>query len=535
MPKTLDIRLKSKPYKKILCLCCIILSALIFYTVNATRNGLWYDEAVEYFYSKYLTGPVPGGLGTANMFERIRITYQPPLYNVLMFIWLKIFDSEFAFRFAGVLVTVIGSIGVFMAINEILPDGIWSYLGTLFYLFSYGTVYYALECAEYNLMLCCIAWTLYFFYRLQHKRNIRSTVGFMVFSCLSIYSQYGAAFIIGGMALSLLLSFIHDKDYKQLKIYLLSGIISVLFVILPLVVFFLIPQMNNQEGTVLSHKLFFARGLFVDFFAGGYEVAKAMFGQYIVIFVLILLMLCLPSIILKPGKMIFSVISLAFAWITYFFAVCSSFYGNKVWDTDSTGSMNLGGRYSYFFIPAIVIFIFIGLGELAGLIKEKKESIANILAASLALCIILSCTYEICRTSSNSIHKNDDDVRELVSVWYDRELFNSRTLLFQWDDALFNFYLTHDNRYQESFSKSVKATGKWIRTADYNEMREKLADMGCLTVSDFYYVTSNTKDNPNFLSVMKNEGYVEETIFSGESRLIRFTRQNRLQSSTQDT
>ncbi len=101
----------ARSKKQYIFLGCILLIALVFYTINATRSGLWYDEAIEYFYSKYITGPVPGGHNSANMLERILHTFQPPLYNILMYFWLGLFDSEFGFRFAGILTTLAGSAG----------------------------------------------------------------------------------------------------------------------------------------------------------------------------------------------------------------------------------------------------------------------------------------------------------------------------------------------------------------------------------------------------------------------------------------
>lgn len=80
----------------------------MIYVPIATKWGLWYDEAVEYYFSKFLTGPVPGSPGTVNMMERILLTFQPPLYNVLMHFWLRFFDTEFMFRLAGILTTMAG-------------------------------------------------------------------------------------------------------------------------------------------------------------------------------------------------------------------------------------------------------------------------------------------------------------------------------------------------------------------------------------------------------------------------------------------
>ncbi len=512
---------KNSSIFKITCLSLVILSGIVFFCLNATRHGLWSDEAVEYYFSKYISGTVPGGYGTTNMYERILITYQPPLYNILMHFWLAVFDTEFTFRLAGILVTLIGAVGVFFSIDLMLPKGIWNSLGTLLYLFSYGTVYYALECAEYNLMMCFSAWTVYFFLRVLIKSDIKSIIGFFALSCLAVYSQYGAAFIVLGMAVALMLKLILTKEYRQLRQFVLAGIVSAVCVILPLIWFFALPQMKNMDRSATTHKLFFSRGLAAELTLGAKDTLESMFGDFTYYGILILLAVFLVSMFFSFKRLLYPFLSLLISWICYFFAVCSSFYGIKIWDTDSVGSMNLGGRYSFFFIPLVVIILTIGLGLLTDTVKTRFKAVATITVIASAICCLLSCSYEINRTVTNNEHKIGDDVRELVSIWYDRELYNSDTLIYQWDSPLFSYYLTHDDRYQESYSSSIETTDLWITTANYDDMQTRLSDMGYLSADDFYYVTSSTKDNPVFIAVMKDAGYeVDEILFSGESVLV---------------
>jgi hypothetical protein len=493
--------------------------------MNSTKYGLWYDEAVEFYYSKYITGPVPGGVGTTNMLERIQFTFQPPLYNVLMFFWLTLFDSELAFRIAGILITLIGSIGVFLAIDEIIPNGIWSNLGTFFYLFTYGIVYYALECAEYNLMLCFLAWSAYFYFRVQHKNDFKSIVCFFGFACLSLYSQYGSAFIILGMVMSLFLNLLVNRNYARLKKFFVTGIIVTLALIVPLIIFFVIPQMKHQGSAAVSHSAYYARGLVADFLWGIKDVMESLFGQHTVYGALFLTAISFTVTFIRFRKMIYTALALLIAWLAYFFAVCCSFYGyNMTWNRDSVGSMNLGGKYSYFFIPLLVVFLTICLGMITDYLKCQHIVIGKLITFMIILCFSLFGIFEVYRTIYLRPRKPDDDVRELTLIWYEMELYDSKTLLFQWDDALFNFYLTHDERYLESYSDSIEAADLWIRTADYKEMHDKLDEMGYLSIDDFYYVTSNTKDNPNFLAVMTDAGYEYEYIYSGGSILLHLTK-----------
>lgn len=70
-----------------------------------TNAPLWYDETIEYWYSKVMVGSLPWDSMNSvdshfeNMYQRIVSTFQPPLYNFLMYFWLKISSTEWWFRF----------------------------------------------------------------------------------------------------------------------------------------------------------------------------------------------------------------------------------------------------------------------------------------------------------------------------------------------------------------------------------------------------------------------------------------------------
>ena len=62
----------------------IVFSIYCYVTLhNLTHASLWFDETIEYWYSKIMIGPLPFE-NTGSMYERIMTTYQPPLYNFLM-------------------------------------------------------------------------------------------------------------------------------------------------------------------------------------------------------------------------------------------------------------------------------------------------------------------------------------------------------------------------------------------------------------------------------------------------------------------
>ena len=86
-------------------LALTVLSFAVFFIItlnNLTHASIWFDEAVEYWYSKDFYGILPWNGTVESMYSRIITTYQPPLYNVIMHFWLLIADNEFWFRFSGV-------------------------------------------------------------------------------------------------------------------------------------------------------------------------------------------------------------------------------------------------------------------------------------------------------------------------------------------------------------------------------------------------------------------------------------------------
>ena len=120
-----------------------------------TYASLWFDEAIEFYYSSHLFSsfvPVPGGQDfpqDGNMYQKIIVTFQPPLYNFLMFFWLKISDSEWWFRFAGVVAGYCGSIGIYKTVKQYC-NWKWATLSMLTFFSIYHVLYFIQECAEYN-------------------------------------------------------------------------------------------------------------------------------------------------------------------------------------------------------------------------------------------------------------------------------------------------------------------------------------------------------------------------------------------------
>jgi hypothetical protein len=493
----------------------VIIIGFVVYSFGATKTGLWYDEGVEYFYSKKLTGNVPGGFETTNMYERVLHTYQPPLYNVLMHIWLFFFDTEFMFRFFGILVTMIGAIGCYCTLNLLSRNKLWSLTGLSLYIFSWGISYYGLECAEYNLMICFISWTIFFFFKSMDGPRLRDIICFFVFASLSVYTQYGAAFLVVGMYVALFGRAAVSKNRKMMKWLLISTGITLLVAVLPLMFAFLIPQMTRQGSVTVSHRPFLKNGFINDFLFGIKRTMESMFGEKIIKGIIILMLVCLAALFIDFKRMIAPTVAMAVTWVLYFIAVATSLYGYNDWNEDSLGTMNLGGKYSFFMMPFIVIMLCCGLMIVGERLHDKAAKLMIPWAILILGFICYFCYIGI--KEIDVVGWRKDDVREATLAWYEDEAYNSRTLVHQWDDAVFHFYLSHDDRYKSVYEEDIIAADVWIRTADEEEMREQLKSMGVLDYMEFYYVAPYYGSIDAFVKVVREAGFRTERLYGGRS------------------
>lgn len=522
--------------KKGVVLSLIILLGLIIYSVAATKSGLWYDEAIEYFYSRFMTGPTPGSRFSTNMYERICSTYQPPIYNVLMYFWLLFFDSEFGFRFAGIIATFAGSVAIYLFIREHEHDSFWSMAGTAFYIFSSGIAYYGLECAEYNFMLCFLSWAQYFWLCSLNKKNLGSFTGFLIFSCLSVYSQYGAAFIVAGMYLYLVISFIREKNVRMIKVTVIASVIVFVVAVMPLLVFFALPQLENQGTISVSHKPQFKGNIFFDYIFGIVHVIWAVFAfnswgimKYCnAAGVGIAAVLTFIAFWLKKKRLRHFVIVLAGTYTVYYIAVACSYYAYNAWN-GNLGTSNLGERYTLFLAPFIIVTLICGIRNFLVVIYEKVPKYYK-LATTLGVLLIAGfCMGEIVRLDIVPWEK--DDVRELTEAWYENEIYDSDAVTFlqYYEDPVFHFYLMHDGRYDESYLENIEVVYSWTETDDYDVIKENITNLGWLQLNEFCFSGQkilHTQSFPIIRKIMNENHYAVEEIYSGKSVLLHVIKMN---------
>lgn len=518
----------SENKKKWFFLGIILVAGFLTYILSLTSSGLWYDEAIEYYFSKFVSGKVPGGFGKTSMYERILSTYQPPLYNWLMHIWLMFFDSEAGFRMAGVLTTLLGAIGIFCGIDKIINYK-WASFGTCLYVFSTAVARYGIECAEYNLMLCCVSWTIYFYIMCLKEQKIKNYIGFFLFACLSVYSQYGAAFLVIVLYISLVIKCVKEKDLAMLK---KIGIISVIIAIVaafPLIWFFMLPQMNKQGSASVSHIPYFRNSNIIadfiisivvqvawNFHPSGlynsvmYYIQPALAGAAGLV-----TMAVLPR---KNKTLKHLAVLCICSFIIFYIAVACSFYAYNGW-MPTRGTENMGKSYGMFFIPLWTVTLCYGIYIFSEWLKEKVN--ANIFRGYTILLAAAMCIYiavEVKVSYSRVLFK--EDIREISSVWYENKAYEKKTLVHEFSDAVFQFYLTHNDAYQEEYQDNIINTEMWIRSAGYDELKVKFEEMGIFELEEFYYIC-RLNDWEDYVLIfeqlMQDSGYEITTMWNGKS------------------
>lgn len=486
-----------------------------------TDAPIWLDEAWEFYFSKVPVGTIPGISTEQNMYERIILqSSQPPLYNVLMFIWLQFGESEWWIRFAGVVTGAIGAVGLYKAMKRISTYKVAA-LSVVIYACIYQVIYYIQEFSEYNMVVTFLLWTLYYYILTFEEMRPKHMALFALFCSFSMYTQYGAAFVIIPLVISLLLKVLLDKEWKKLKNLLMIFAVTLLAAGLPLVIFFFIPQMNNSfttynPDTVLK---FYHNSVLADHLQMFLDVLRWNTIESITRFYWIALAVAVGLLFLSLYCLKFAkeklvkhlIICNFFTWILYYILTRMEVYAFGYF----------GARYNIFFIPLWLVTILLMLWEayqsIDGIKKERKRKIIK----RLYQVGMIGMAAGYCIYGSHQIlkHWEKANTRGAVAAWYDREGYETETLVESTQSKAFTYYLEHDERYQESYDDLVWRELKNLYTANDDfelEYQRYLAYFDSVFGDEYpddLYFFVGYKDRCQAFPVLEDMGYHVEEVY----------------------
>ena len=490
-----------------------------------TNAPLWFDETVEFWNSKIMFGKLPYRTGindSTNMYQRILSTFQPPLYNFIMYFWLKLGTSEWWFRFFGVVMGTIGSIGIFKTVKKI--SNTYTAAGAVFFSSCVlRLVYYWQECAEYCLLLGLLCWTIYAFICLLEKQSMKNIIIFTILCILPVYSQYGAVFPVAALLILAYVFIALKKDKKNIITITVSYLAAFVFTALPLVYLFLIKQLSLQRGRHIPSMQFSVEGnIFSDMFRSFRETISwnlcSYYGEAAATVLSWIFIICFVIFIFRSKNIYVRILAIVnvITWLLYYVVVKLGMYAYGTF----------GSRYDLFFIPLWIISLFCFGYEIYEFFKntldEKLHNSSKIFAGICAVAI--ACFMISSWTMKLQYNWQKEDMRSAVNSWLEADAQNSQTIVYYNGCSGFAYYLREQEDFSPEMEKNVVYM-PWMynkTVEDYTNYINSLYTDGW--PQEIYLIGTHTyKDLDELLSAFTDKGYTREDINTTRCLLTRFS------------
>ena len=488
-----------------------------------TAAPLWYDETLEFYFSKDWSGAIENVTGLQSLYERlVYYSFQPPLYNLFMKVWLLFGESEWWFRFSCVIFALISAAGLFKTVKY-KADTKTAALSVALYPLLYEIMYYFRECAEYALLLAVITWVMYFYFKALEEEDTKYLLVFTLLCVVAVYSQYGAVFIIMPMAVSLLIEK-WMKAREKVKVLLSSYIVAVFGAGFPLYWWFMRIQLSVQDDAskkVSTTIEFLKDNVFYDFFKNlSYVFSWSLIDFYsierfeILTALLLVGMIILSVFIFVCGKnrglnhlLIGNVVS----WVLYYVLVKSNVYARG----------GFGNRYNVFFVPVWFVTMVLLAYESIKLVKERfqKKWAARALMLLFAATSLFIVALNI-RKMPHIFEKSN--TREAVEAWYEQEGYHSFTYVCFGENVSFEYYLTHNDNYKEEYKDNIYMEfGDEItdtREKEYEEYIAIITEQCGGTMPDELYISTGNRFA--IVEALEAAGYTSEIVYQTNTTLF---------------
>lgn len=498
-----------------------VLAEIYYFCISLFKlnyTPLWQDEAAEFYCSVATYGPITGVSDLLTMYERgLSIQQQPPLYNWVMMIWIFFGESEFWIRFLGVMLVFISTLVLFYTINRLTNPYIAS-LSVVVFSSIYVIQFYIKEASEYSLMFIFTALIMSVYISILAEPTKKKALCFTVLCVLAIYTQYGTAFLIVPMAIQLWVYYLKRKEYKILKLSIISEIIAAIGLGLPLVYFYLLPQTNNPVSTIgTSYPIDIKDGnLIIDFFDSimwtirwfllDYNRDGARFEGFIWLLVFVLLALFIfVHIKTKDDRLKYLIRCNLWVYLIYYVCTTLTIYAYG-W---------FGNRYGFFMFHLLFITIVWSIYEFIQMIKDSQirncslKKGGSVLNIAVVIVSLLFCIYGVKRVND---HWDKMDLRTVVSYWYENDCSDIPLFVNVNQRYSFTYYFTHNDNYSEdlwaNIYSNINAESLYYDEAGWLEyLQTEVYPDG---IPEELYIISSYKDT--VIEVLESLGYESEYV-----------------------
>lgn len=495
----------------------------LFSCYKLTEAPLWYDETLEFYFSKKLVGPIENVTNLQNLYERlVYYGFQPPLYNLLMKVWLLFGETQWWYRFSCVIFALISAAGLFKTVKY-KSDTKTAALSVVLYPLLYEIMYYFRECAEYALLLAVITWVMYFYFKSLEENNTKNLLLFTALCIVAVYSQYGAVFIVVPMAVSLLIEkWITDR--VKVKILLPSYIVAAVGAGLPLYWWFIRIQLSVQADVakkVSTTVEFLKNNVLFDFFKNlSYVFSWSLIDSYsierfeVLTAMLLAGMMVLSVFVFLYGKnrsLKHLLIVNVFSWTIYYVTVKLNIYARG----------GFGNRYNIFFVPVWFVTMVLIAYESMKLVKERfqKKWMVSLLVLSFAVASLFVVALNI-RKMPHVFERSH--TREAVNLWYEREGYQTFTYVCFGENVSFEYYLTHHDGFKEEYKNHIYMEfGDEITDTSEKNAEEymKIIQEECGgTMPDELYISTGNRFA--VVKALEDAGYTSEVVYETNTTLF---------------
>ena len=188
--KVQKMKLNKNHKRKIitnLMLLIILLTGLFLRLYNIEAKSLWVDEESSI---KFATKPL------TSLIKYAEKETHPPLYYIILHYWINQFgDSETSVRFLSL---IFGVIAIFFMykVGELLFNRETGLLSSLILAISEFHIQHSQEARMYSFMALLTLISIYFFIKMLQEKKIKTTIFYVFFSALLMYSHIYGMFII---------------------------------------------------------------------------------------------------------------------------------------------------------------------------------------------------------------------------------------------------------------------------------------------------------------------------------------------------
>jgi hypothetical protein len=195
----------------------VLIMACAFYLYRQNDFSFWEDES-------WLAIAIGDGIVDVWTFASSRGVH-PPLYFYMAF-FLKPFigDMEFALRWIGAMIALVGIAITYRLGNEVGGKRVGLYTAMIL-AGSFFLMYYTRLARQYSLFYTLSALTTWLYWRWQAKPSQKVLMALMLAQAANLYTHYFSAFLAVGIALHALLSMKPQKSLRVIAAFAGSGIL----------------------------------------------------------------------------------------------------------------------------------------------------------------------------------------------------------------------------------------------------------------------------------------------------------------------